>query len=70
MDNLYMPGGYFGERTSENAVWAKFGPWLRLRQFKAPRAVLAQQDAEHEAIRGFAVLHRCQRIRAIPQTCP
>jgi hypothetical protein len=33
---------------------------LRLRQFKASCAVLVQQDAEREAIRGFAFLHRCQ----------
>jgi hypothetical protein len=48
-------------RTSGNAVWAKFGAWLRLRQFKAPCAVLVQQGAEREAIHhGFAVLHRCE----------
>src|SRR5919107_5570397 len=57
-------------RTSENSVWAKFGAWLRLRQFKVARAVLVQQDAEREAIQGFAVLHRRKRIRAVLQTRP
>ena len=55
-------------RTSENSVWAKFGAWLRLRQFKVARAVLVQQNAEREAIQGFAVLHHCKQIYAIPQT--
>ena len=41
---------------------AKFEPWLRLRQFKAARAVLVQQDAEREAIQGFAIRHRCLQI--------
>jgi hypothetical protein len=49
-------------RTSENPVWAKFGPQLRLRQFKVLRAVLYQQGAELEAIQRFAVLHRRQEI--------
>ena len=47
---------------------AKFETWLRLRQFKVARAVLVQQNAEREAIQGFAVLHRCKQIYAIPQT--
>jgi hypothetical protein len=47
---------------SQSAARAKFGAWLRLRQFKVPCAVLFQQDAEREAIHGFAVLHRCQAL--------
>jgi hypothetical protein len=39
---------------------------LRLRRFKAPRAVPVQQDAEREAVRGFAVLHRRRHRRAQP----
>jgi hypothetical protein len=57
-------------RTSENSVPANFGPWPRLRGLKAPCAVLVQHDAEREAIHAFAVLHRCQRIRAVLQTRP
>jgi hypothetical protein len=39
-----------------------------LSQFKAPRAVLIQQHAKREAVHGFAVVRRCQRIHAIVQT--
>ena len=43
---------------------------LRLRQFKAPCAVLVQHPAELEGIRVFAVPHRCQRTYASLQTRP
>src|SRR5215210_4645159 len=60
----------FAKRTAQNSVPAKFEPWLRLRQFKLARAVLVQQYAEREAIQGFAVLHRCKRVRAVLQKRP
>jgi hypothetical protein len=35
-------------RTSENPVNAKFGPWLRLRQFEDLGVALGQHNAECE----------------------
>jgi hypothetical protein len=55
-------------RTSKNAVWTKFGPRLRLRQFKASCAVLVQQDAELEGIHDLCYL--TIDLRTLPQAGP
>ena len=47
---------------------ATFGPNLGLRQFEDFGDTLAQHGAEREAVNGFAVERRCQRIRADVQT--
>jgi hypothetical protein len=35
-----------------------------------PNLILGQQGSKREPLRAYAVVHRCQRIRAILQTRP